>query len=68
MSRKNSDHSLPERLLLSAAEVAALLGFSVRQIRRWDVSGRLPRPIVFKRRKKWRRSDVEAWVAAGCPA
>jgi predicted DNA-binding transcriptional regulator AlpA len=67
---KNTSHfdgPEPEQLLLNVKDVARVLGFSVRQIRRWDYDRRLPAPIKFNRRKRWRKSDIEAWVAAGCP-
>jgi predicted DNA-binding transcriptional regulator AlpA len=54
--------------LLSAADLARELGFSVRTIRRLDLEGKLPRPIrVGVRAVRWRRAEVAAWIRAGCP-
>jgi excisionase family DNA binding protein len=59
----------PDKLLLSAEEVAGLLGFSVRHVRRLDSADQLPAPVRpgGGRAVKWRREDIEGWVAAGCP-
>jgi predicted DNA-binding transcriptional regulator AlpA len=54
--------------LLSAADLARELGFSVRTIRRLNLEGRLPRPVhVGVRAVRWRRAEVAAWIRAGCP-
>lgn len=55
------------KLLLRAAEVGALMGTSERWI--WDKhnAGRLPKPVRIGRLVRWRRSDIEAWIEAGCP-
>jgi len=45
--------------LMSIAEAANALGFSVRSLRRWEAAGRMPRR--FKRSRCWayRRCDIE---------
>lgn len=55
------------KLLLRAAEVGALIGASERWI--WDKvnAGKLPKPVRMGRFVRWRRSDIEAWIEAGCP-
>jgi predicted DNA-binding transcriptional regulator AlpA len=55
------------KLLLRAAEFGALIGTSERWI--WDKhnAGNLPRPVRIGRLVRWRRSDIEAWIEAGCP-
>ncbi len=55
------------RLLLDAAELAAELGVSLRQVRRWDGTGLLPRPIRLGSCVRWSRAGIELWIAAGCP-
>lgn len=49
--------------LMSIAEAANALGFSVRSLQRWDAAGRMPRR--FKRSRCWayRRCDIEALSA-----
>jgi len=61
--------SEPECLVLSAAEVAKLLGISERHLWACHASGKLgPRPIALGRSKRWRVDELHAWVAAGAPA
>lgn len=55
-------------LLMSAADVGREIRLSIRSVRRMDSSGALPRPIRLSSGAcRWRRSDVVAWIAAGCP-
>lgn len=50
-------------LLLDAAGVAALLGVSVRHVRRMADAGEFPRPVaVGTKLKRWPRTAVLAWV------
>jgi excisionase family DNA binding protein len=49
--------------LLAAAEVARLLHCDVRTLRRLRLEGRAPTSIMVGKRPRWRRSDVEAWIA-----
>jgi len=53
--------------LLSARQVAAKLGVGVRSIWRWADEGRMPQPLLLGRLKKWRASDIDAWIERGCP-
>ena len=48
--------------------VAELLGCSSRHVRRMADSGAMPRPIHLGRLVRWRKADVDAWLAAGCPS
>jgi predicted DNA-binding transcriptional regulator AlpA len=57
----------PTRLLLTAQRSADQCGTSVRTWRTWCASGRVPAPIRIGRSLFWRRKELEAWVAAGCP-
>ena len=47
--------------------IAELLGCSSRHVRRLADSGAMPRPIHIGRLVRWRKADVDAWLAAGCP-
>lgn len=53
--------------LASVRAVAAMLGCSVRHVRRLADSGRMPAPVRLGALIRWRRADVEQWIAGGCP-
>lgn len=53
--------------LLTVDAVAALLSVSTRTVRRMADSGQMPRPVRLASLIRWRRDDVEQWLAAGCP-
>ena len=53
----------PERLLLDTAEVATLLGVSERWVRAKATTGDFPRKVKLGRLARYRRSDVERWLA-----
>lgn len=56
-------------LMLSANDAAALLGIKRTLFYSLHSTGRLgPVPINLGRRTLWRRRELEAWVAAGCPS
>lgn len=59
--------SLPERIALSAEEVALLLGISRAHVFRLASSGRLPRSVRLGRAVRWDRATLEAWLSAGAP-
>lgn len=56
-----------ESLLLKIEDVATLLRMSVRSVNRLRSAGDLPDPVELLSSVRWRRADIEAWVAAGCP-
>lgn len=56
-----------ERELLSARETAAVLGVSTRHVFRLVQLGRMPKPLRLGGLVKWRRVDLQRWLAAGCP-
>ena len=69
-SRTNSsaridERPMPERLLLTAREAAAMLGVSERHFRALDVSGRVPTPVRLGRSVRWPRAELAKWVEAG---
>jgi excisionase family DNA binding protein len=54
--------------LLDVRAVAALLDCSPRHIYRLADAGRMPRPVRLGALVRWRRSDLDGWLAAGCPS
>ena len=58
--------TLPE--LLTLADIAKLLQVSTRTVHRYRSEGSLCEPVLLAgRTPRWRRSDVLAWIADGCP-
>ena len=57
--------------LLTSRQVAQLLGIGERTLWRWSRSGICPAPVkIGKGRRaavRYRRSDLDAWIEAGCP-
>jgi excisionase family DNA binding protein len=56
-----------ERLLISDREAAALAGLSRATWHRLRAAGKLPACVKLGRSVRWRRADVEGWIASGCP-
>ena len=52
--------------LLSVNDVATMLRCSVRHVRRLADGGVLPKPIKLGSLIRWRRCDIESWIAGGC--
>ena len=57
----------PKALLLKAQEVGEVLGVNKSTVWSWESSGRIPRPVRIGGCTRWRRSEIEQWVAAGTP-
>jgi predicted DNA-binding transcriptional regulator AlpA len=57
-----------EPLAINADGVARLLDISPRHVWALHSSGRLPRPVALGRARRWVISELEEWLAAGCPA
>lgn len=55
-------------LLIDRAGVAALLGCSERHVYRLLTDGLMPRPVRVGSLVRWRRDELEEWVAHGCTA
>lgn len=53
--------------LLTAKAVGEMLSLSKRTIFRLDCSGKIPAPVRINFSVRWRQSDIENWVACGCP-
>lgn len=57
----------PERELLTRKEVARTLGISARHVMRLAALGRMPKPVRLRRLTRWRKTQLQAWLAKGCP-
>ena len=57
-----------EAVLLDVRAVAALLDCSARHVYRQSDAGRMPTPVRVGALVRWRRTDLDAWLAAGCPS
>ena len=55
--------SQPRPALMDANEVARELGVGLRTLQRLRQLGQVPSPITIGGQIRWRRADVEAWVA-----
>jgi len=53
--------------LISAAEFAELLQISTRTLWRLRSAGKVIKPIKLGGSTRWRRDEVKAWIADGCP-
>jgi excisionase family DNA binding protein len=58
-----ADEMSEPKLLLTAAEVAALTGFSEGTIRHWISQRRIPVIRISARCVRLRRSDIDRWIA-----
>jgi predicted DNA-binding transcriptional regulator AlpA len=56
-----------KRLAVSAAGVGSLLEVSERHVWSMHSAGRLPLPISLGRSRRWLVSELQDWLAAGCP-
>ena len=57
----------PAPLAVSAKQLAAMLGVSLRTIRAMDTGGKLPRPIRLGRCVRWNLTELQRWIDAGAP-
>lgn len=62
-----TDETPTPQALLDSRQVADLIGASPRTVVRLADSGRMPRSFKVGALTRWRRSDLEAWIARGCP-
>jgi len=54
--------------LLSAKAVAQILSLSKRQVFRLNSSGKIPQPVKVGGATRWCESDIQKWIALGCPS
>lgn len=52
--------------LLDVRAVAALLDCSARHVYRLADAGRMPSPLKLGALIRWRRADLDTWIAGGC--
>jgi excisionase family DNA binding protein len=57
----------PSAQLLDVRAVAAILNCSARTVYRLADGGLMPRPRKLGSLVRWSKSEIEAWIAAGCP-
>jgi excisionase family DNA binding protein len=57
----------PSAALLDVRAVAALLDCSPRHIYRLSDAGLMPSPVRIGALVRWRRADLDSWLAQGCP-
>ena len=63
-------NAIQKPALLNVGEVAELCGMSTKQVYRAAHAGRMPKPITLEKNRliRWRREDIERWIADGCPS
>ena len=61
-----SPSASPEAALLDVKAVAKILECSTRSVRRLADAGRMPAPLKIGALLRFRRADIEAWIANGC--
>jgi excisionase family DNA binding protein len=57
-----------EPALIDVRAVSVMLSCSWRHVYRMADAGRMPSPIRFGSLVRWRKSDIERWLAEGCPS
>ena len=53
--------------LYSIDDVARILNCSTRHVRRLVDTRRIPQPVKLGALLRWVKTDIEQWIAAGCP-
>ncbi|HUU22880.1 MAG TPA: helix-turn-helix domain-containing protein [Phycisphaerae bacterium] len=64
--RGNGEKTLP--LLLTSRQVSELVGVAPRTLWRYARSGRMPPPRKIGALVRFSRTEIEEWIADGCPA
>ena len=54
-------------LLIQDATAASMAGISRATWHRLRAAGKLPPSVQLGRAVRWRRAEIEAWIAVGCP-
>lgn len=52
--------------LLKNREVAQVTGLGKSTVRKYEASGLFPRHVKINGARRWRRQEVENWIASGC--
>jgi len=64
-AREQRPNPFGDRALVTAKEIAAILGCSQKFVRRITDTGHFPKDIqIGPRMRRWRRVEVEAWLNA----
>lgn len=70
--QRSTDHAtsaVTPSLMVDAKEVAQLINVSIATLWRMRSSGKLPPTVTLSAGcVRWRRADIERWVALGCPS
>lgn len=56
-----------ESLLITADEVATMIGISTRTLWRLLSAGKLPTPVRIGGSTRWQRDAIREWIRSGCP-
>ncbi len=62
-----SDETTIEKMQTAQA-VGKMLSLSKRQIFRLNSCGKIPASVKIGGSVRWRQSDIEDWIAMGCPS
>lgn len=54
-------------LLINVKQVGKILGVSVRSVWRLLSEGKIVPPVRLNGAVRWRRGELERWIAEGCP-
>ncbi len=54
-------------ILITAEELARMMGVSERTLWRLLSGGKLPQPVRIGRNTRWRLAEVTEWIERGCP-
>ncbi len=54
--------------LIKTEAVEEIVGLSGKSLSRMVKAGKMPKPLTVGGSRRWRRSDIQGWIAAGCPA
>jgi excisionase family DNA binding protein len=64
---RESSSSTASVTLWNVSEVAKVMACSTRHVRRMTDAGTMPSPVRLSSAVRWRRADIERWIADGCP-
>ena len=68
LSPRTLDAAPAASVLIDVGQLARLLGVSTRTLWRHVSAGKAPQPVRLGGCTRWRRDDIDRWVADGCPA
>ena len=62
MANTTNADSQTDAEMISASELADMLGVKPRSVSRWACAGKLPKPLKVGGVRRWRRSTIELWM------